>query len=270
MPQSRDHRSNILAGLGLIAMAAALVFGIGGFAVVSSMSSGMADTVRGASEVVDDIAVATEAAALSISSVRGIVEDIESTARSGARTLRTVEDLLNEIGEEAAGDVASSLESVVAAMPGIIQTGRVIDRTLSALSLVGVDYDPEVPLDEALQELEESLSPLPGEIRDQVALLEEVTGDLADISQSSSSLAANLLEIRIDLLEAESVIDETVIDVAGVSATFDTLADDFDTYGGWLPWLVVAAAVALGSAGAGMLLIGLDRAWSDSTKTPEQ
>lgn len=257
MALSRDRLSTLLVSLGATAIIASLVVGIGGFLTLSSMMSGVSTTVQSASAVVDDVAAATDAASLSVTSIRQVIDDVESAARSGARTLRTVEALLTEVADQAAEDVAASIENTVNAMPGVIQTGRVIDRTLSALSFVGVDYDPAVPLDEALESLQQSLAPLPGEIREQVGLLQEASRDIAVLSDNSSSLAASLLEIRIDLLEAESLVDEAAINVEAVSSQFATLADDFDTYRTWIPWLVVAAAIALAAIGMGLLLIGL-------------
>lgn len=258
MALPRDRLSTLLASLGATAILASLVFGIGGFVTLSALMSGVSTTVRSTSVVIDDASVATRTAALSVGTIREVIEDIEAATRSGARTLRTVEGLLTDIADQAAEDAAASIDNAVNAMPGIIQTGRVIDRTLSALSFVGVDYDPSVPLDEALESLERSLAPLPGEIREQVGLLEEAAGDIADISENSSNVAAGLFEIRVDLLEAESLVAEAAINVEDASSQFRTLADDFDTYGMWLPWLVVAAAIALASAGAGLLLVGLE------------
>ncbi len=271
MPPPRDRQSKLLIALGSVAIFASLLFGIGGFATISSMMSGASSTIRSASLVVDDVSVATEAAALSVTSIREVIDDVESTARSSARALTAVERLLTEIGDQAAEDVAASIESAVDAMPGVVQTGRVIDRTLTALSFVGVDYDPEVPLDEALESLEQSLAPLPGEIREQVALLDEAARDISSISESSSDLAASLLEIRIDLLEAEDLVTDTATNVEEVSRRFETLADDFDTYRVWIPWMVVAAAVALASVGLGLLMIGLERTSGEgpSTQTSE-
>lgn len=271
MALSNDRLSTFLVSLGTAAIIASLVFGIGGFLTLSSMMSGAATTVRSASVVVDDVAVATDAAALSVTSIRELIDDIESAARSGARTLRTVEGLLTDIADQAAEDVASSIESAVNAMPGIIQTGRVIDRTLNALSFVGVDYDPDVPLDEALESLQQSLAPLPGEIRDQVELLEEAARDIAVLSENSTSLAANLLEIRIDLLDAEDLVADAAANVEVVSSQFAELADDFDTYRFWLPWLIVAAALAIAAIGLGLLLIGLNEKPkpASSAQTPQ-
>lgn len=256
-----DFVKTSLVVSGIVAVVAALFFGIGGWVVANGLVSDSASTIRSAADVVEDAAVATEAAGVSVTNMRTVVEEIESAARSGARTLGTVEELLSDISDQATEDVARSLESTVDAMPGIIRTGLVIDRALSALSLVGVDYDPEVPLDTALESIRDSLRPLPDEIREQSRLLDQAAADLARIAESSASLAARLLEIRIDLLEAEDIVNEAARSVDEMSTRFNELADDFDSYRTWMPWLIVAAAVALGAVGTAILLLGLSRDW---------
>lgn len=252
-----DMTRKVLLGSGSVAVVASLIFGIGGWIVADGIMSDSAATIRSAAEVVDDAAVAADAAVVSVTKLRSTVEEIENAARSGGRTLGTIELLLLDISGQATEDVAKSLESTVDAMPGIIRTGLVIDRTLSALSLLGVDYDPAVPLDTALESVRDSLSPLPGEIREQAQLLEEAAADLARIADSSGNLAASLLDIRIDLLEAEDIVRGAASSVEETSTRFDELADDFDSYAAWLPWLVVSAALALGAVGLAIFLLGV-------------
>lgn len=258
-------------------MIASALLGIGGWLVVAGMVGGARDTIQAASVVVDDVGAATDAAAVSVSSMRAVVEDIERTARSSSRTLTAVDELVTQIGDQASGDIADSLESTVAAMPGLIRTGTLIDRTLRALTFVGVDYDPDVPLDEALESLRDSLSPLPEEIRDQAELLSAAGEDLREIGRDAGSLAASLLEIRIDLLEAERVVTTAAADIDEVEVSVRQMSDDLDTYAGWAPWLPVAAAVALASSAAALLALGLSQmrarrsgGSARSPHTPEQ
>lgn len=269
-----DRIPEILTAAGVIGLIASALLGIGGWLVVGGMVSGASDTVQAASVVVDDVGAATDAAAVSVSSMRAVVEDIERTARSSSRTLTTVDELVTEIGDQTSGDIADSLESTVAAMPGLIRTGTLIDRTLRALTFVGVDYDPDVPLDEALESLRDSLSPLPEEIRDQAELLRDAGEDLREIGQDAGSLAASLLEIRIDLLEAERVVTTAAADIDEVEVSLRQMSEDLDAYAGWAPWLPVAAAVALASSAAALLVLGLSqmqgRASARSPHTPEQ
>lgn len=275
VPAMPDRIPEILAAAGVIGIIASALLGIGGWLVVAGMVSGANNTIRAASVVVDDVGAATDAAAVSVSSMRAVVEDIERTARASSRTLKSADELVSEIGDQASGDIADSLESTVAAMPGLIRTGRLIDRTLRALTFVGVDYDPDVPLDEALESLRDSLSPLPEEIRDQAELLRAAGEDLREIGQDAGSLAASLLEIRIDLLEAERVVTTAAADFDEVEVSVRRMSEDLDTYAGWAPWLPVAAAVALASCAAALGVLGLSqmrarRPSGRSPHTPEQ
>lgn len=259
MPGQSENLARVLAIAGTLAIVSSLLLGIGGWLLVDGMMSGAAGTIRSASDLVEDVEVATDAALVGVSSIRAVVEDIESAARSSGRTLSTTEELVADISERSIPDVARTIEDVVAVMPGMIQTGRVIDRTLDALTLLGLDYDPEVPLDQALESLRDSLEPLPDEIRDQAALLDAAARDLSAISDDAGSLAASLLEVRIDLHEAEDAITATAANVEEVAGFFNELGNDFETYRIWAPWLPVAAAVALAASGAGVLSLGLSQ-----------
>lgn len=256
---SSERVAWLLTTAGALAVVFSTFLGVGGWIIVDGMMSGAVDTTRSAANVVDDVAAATDAATVSVRSMGAVVEDIESAARSSGRTLGTIEELVIDISDRTVEDVAASLDSAVAAMPGLIQTGRLVDRTLQALSLVGVDYDPATPLDEALQSLEDSLAPLPEQIRDQTMLLDAAADDLSEMSEDAGALAASLLEIRIELLDAEDVISKAATDVEEVAETFDQLATDFETYRKWATWLPVAAAIALAASGIGVLVIGVSQ-----------
>ena len=89
-------------------------------------------------------------------------------------------------------------------------------------------------------------------------MLDEASADLGDIAESSGNLAASLLEIRIELLEAEGIVANAAIDVQGVSNQFDILGRDFDDYRSWVPWLILFAAISLAAIGAGLVALGLN------------
>ncbi len=248
-----------LVVIGAIGLVASAFVAIAGWALISTITTGGADTIGSASVAVKDVGSATEAAAQAVASMRRVVEDIEGTARSTGMTLSTVADLVAEVGDQAEGNVAQSLESAVDAMPGIIQTGRGIDRTLRALSLVGLDYEPETPLDEALESLRDSLAPLADEIRDQAQLLDVAAEDLIGIGNDARSLATRLLVIRLELADAEQVVMTAAADISTVSSTMEALERDLDGYRRWAPWVAVALALATAAGSAGVLLLGLSQ-----------
>jgi hypothetical protein len=185
------------------------------------------------------------------------IDSIERATRSTARTLESVSQVIDETGTVIGGDLADALESAVDTLPGLADTGRVIDRTMRALSFVGVDYDPELPLDESLNDLEASLAPVPEQLRSQVELLQSVEDDIAGISSEAGALAALLLETRIDMMEAERILASASDNAVAAVDTIRSIEADLDTYDMLSKVVVVAVTVALLAAASAPLLIGL-------------
>jgi hypothetical protein len=208
-------------------------------------------------EVVADVAATVEASAVILSGTVDAIESIERATRSAARTLDSVSDLVGEAALLAGGGVADGLESAVETLPGLIDTARVIDRTMRALSLVGVSYDPDVPLDQSLSDLEQSLAPLPDQIRDQVGLLIEVQDDLIQISGDSEDLAVILEQTRSDMMAAESTLASAAASSARAAEEVAAIAADIDTYDTLARLIAVAAAIALAAGAMAPLLLGL-------------
>lgn len=267
MPASEEAANNIiddrarfgkaLTVAGLVGIAAALVVGIAGWILAGKASETASTTLEPLSGIVVNVAEAVEASHIVVSRTTEAIDSIESATRSVARTLDSASVVVDEIGTLITVDLADSLESAVDTLPALIDTSRVIDRTMRALSLVGVDYDPEVPLDESLSALEESLRPLPEQLREQADLLETVQDDVESISADAGQLAAVLLETRIDMLEAEAILVSATENAQSAVDAVASVEQDLDTYDTLARVVVIAVTVALLAAASAPLLIGI-------------
>lgn len=235
----------VLLATGIVGLIAALAVGVGGWILAGGVVGALDETLASASRTLDGIDDTIGATLETVSRTGDAIETIENATRTTARTLETVDQLLGEAGEVATKDVADGLESAVQALPGLIQTGTVIDRSLRALRLLGVDYDPVVPLDEALTDMEQSLAPIPGKLRDQAVLLEAVRSHLADMTTEAGALAGDLLEVRLGLAEAGRVLAEASRNAERAAAAADDLESNLPAYARLAQWLAVAAAAAL-------------------------
>ncbi|HEY6634824.1 MAG TPA: hypothetical protein VI141_04340 [Acidimicrobiia bacterium] len=247
----------VLVVIGIIGMVGALVVGIAGWILASKASDALLETVTPIAGVVTDVAATIEASQVMVDRTVEAIESIEDATRSTARTLDSVGAIVGETAELAGGGLADSLDAAIDTLPALIDTGRVVDRTMRALSLVGVDYDPEVPLDEALGELESSLAPIPGQLREQVDLLLTVQEDLARIGDDAATLSAVLLETRIDMMEAGATLDSAAEHATQAAEQISSIAANLETYDMLARVVVVAAALALAAAASAPLLIGI-------------
>ena len=139
---------------------------------------------------VSEVVLATTTEAVEV--IDGVLEDtaaalesMEATLAGGEQGMEDAAALTASLGTLLTEEVPTALDGVLASMPALVDTARVIDRTMRALSLVGVDYDPEVPLDQSLTGIEQTLEPLPEQLRAQQEALE-------GLSASMSTMAASL------------------------------------------------------------------------------
>lgn len=254
---SRQQTGHALVIAGVVGLVGSLFAAVIGLVLVDRARESITVTVDPVIRVVGDVTESIEASRVIVERTTDAIESIETATRSTVRTMVSVGDVLDETAALAGGEVADSLESAVGSLPGLVSTGRVLDTTMRALSLIGVDYDPEIPLDEALADLETSLAPIPGQIRDQVDLIESVGEDLDVIADDARALSAVLFESRLDMVDADRALSSALRNAESAVESLETVEADIGSYTALARVLVVAAAIALTAAALAPLLLGL-------------
>jgi hypothetical protein len=236
---------------------ASLLLGIAGWLLAGRATTALGETIEPFAGVITNVAESIEATRVIVDQTVDALESIESATRSTVRTLESVNTVLEQTGTLAGDGLAGSLDATLATLPSLIDTGRVVDRTMRALRLVGVDYDPEVPLDRALQDLGDSLEPVPGQIREVVTLLDTVQDDVGQIAEDARGLSAVLLETRLEMVDADRVLAAASANAAAAAERVSRIEDDLDTYRGLAQAVAVVAALALLAPSLAPLLMGL-------------
>lgn len=255
--ENREKLGKWLLAAGAFGAIASLVVGVVGWVLAGRVVATVENVIAPTSGIVGDLADSIEASEVLFERTTEAIEGIETASRSTVRTLGSVGAVLEETTEVTGEGVADSLDAAVETLPGLISTGRVIDNTMRALSFVGVDYDPDTPLDESLADLEESLAPLPDQIRDQVALLKDVQSDIEDIADDGRELSAVLLEARLDMMSAERVLRSSKANAAAAADRVEEIEAGVDAYDTLARAVVVAASLALLASSLAPTLMGL-------------
>ncbi|CAN5297242.1 hypothetical protein BH18ACT5_BH18ACT5_03690 [soil metagenome] len=138
-------------------------------------------TVEGASTALETLALAEE----------GMVEAETALAAAGSG-LTQMSDVLTNTAFLLAADVPDTIDSITASFPGMIDTARVIDRTMNALSFLGIDYQPATPLDQSLAAVANDLGPLSEELRAQAVPLAGAANQLKIVGQSVDEVGASV------------------------------------------------------------------------------
>ena len=213
---------------------------IGETATASSRSLEIAD---GLLESVSGTVTSVEDALVAVS------EGLRTTQQSAADasvTLTQLSALTSNLGELVSDEVPGSLDSVRASLAPIQATAGVIDGTLTALSFFGVDYDPEIPLDEAIDDLDQRLADIPADLRRQGPLIDSAADSLSEFGSDTLVIAGDLSDLRRELIATAGTLAGYQETIADVGLLLDDVETNLTGPLGALKW--VMAIIALGLA----------------------
>lgn len=202
----------LAAGLALFAASMAGAYTIGQFLdqVVVTAESAVNATVQG-----------LDTARSSITLARTSFADLETALGSAVQltgntavTLADSQTLITDVGTVVTQEVPEAVEGIQDAIPGVLEVAQVIDRTLSTLSQfridreislpfglsvplqfdLGVDYSPEQPFDQTLQQFSTSLEGVPESMR---ALETELSTTVTNLGVLASDMEATSTDLAV-------------------------------------------------------------------------
>jgi hypothetical protein len=178
-------------------------------------------TAEGLTTVQDTLVLAKDA----LADVNSGLETVERTAVNLSIAISDTQPLVNQVSIIASEDLPNSIEAIEESMPGLIQVAGAIDSTLVTLNNfridenilglriqydLGVDYDPDVPFDESVALLGESLEGLPERLRSLDQSLQTSSSNLGVISEDVLQLSQDLNTINGRLAEVDPLLNEYI------------------------------------------------------------
>ena len=238
-------RTLLVAGVvGLLTTTAGTALGL---VVLGDLSRTLQDSVGVTADAVAALSATVDVADDVVDATASTLFDAALAAAAAADGTAAAVDVLEGAADVTGGEVASSLAAVQATLPALVDVAAVIDGTLGALDRlpVGPSYDPDVPFDTALREVEAELDGLPESLREQADLLRDGATELGDVERSASFLAEDLEELSRRLREAGTTLDE-------VSRTAEVAAAVLDDGSAGLDAGLVSARVLVGVGGTAL------------------
>ena len=197
-------------GLGVVV----LIYGIRSITWVNEKSDDTLTAVIQNIDIVNDLLIET------IDVIEMVDETLSTLERSiidAGLTMNETTPMIQKTSKIVVQDVPQALDDVQSSMPGVIEAAAAIDQTLRILSnfkisipipfgsdyeiSLGVDYDPEVPLDDALIDLSGNLEEIPDSMR-------AIESDLITADTNLEFMSQNLLDVAQDIdLMREQIAD---------------------------------------------------------------
>lgn len=238
----------VLVAAGAVGFVGALVASVVGLRLLGSLDRSLADSVQVTAAAVDALAATVEVADELTREVASTLSDASLAAASAAGGAEAAVEVLDSAADVTGEDVAGSLAAVEDALPALVDVAGVIDTTLGTLDRLplGPTYDPAVPFDDAVREVQRQLDGVPETLVEEAELLRDGADELADVGRSARFLAEDLQELSTTLRDAGAVLDD-------VAETADEAARVFDQGTSGLATGLTSArvlVVVLGLAGA--------------------
>jgi ABC-type transporter Mla subunit MlaD len=191
------------------------------------------------SETLNTVEETIEQSRQMVDSINGTVEKVQTTTSDLSTTIDDTQPLLGELALLVGEAIPSTISDVQNAIPNIAQTAKVVDDTLRLLSKLqieetvpiinyqislglGVDYDPEVAFDQAIEEVGRGLDPialasgnLESELNTSSANMDVLSQDLRDLADELGEMNSQLAAFRPLLDEYSSLVREVQADITG-------------------------------------------------------
>ena len=253
---ARQQRGPFIARLGIIGLIGALAITIVAWILIEDLFERFGDSIEVTGEALVSVGATLDVADEALETLTDGLGTAATATGHAAASSETIAAAVTETVVIVGEDLPASIQAIRDAMPGLIEASNVIDNTLSGLSLIGVPYNPDVPLDEAFVELDRQLAPLPEGLRANAAIIANLIPEADGFFQETVTLTEQIETIRLSVVEARSVIDDYQSQAARLDAVVQDTAAGLDQGALLSRLLVLLGGTLAAMAMSGLILAG--------------
>ncbi len=195
---------------------------------VAQETTRLSDSIQQINTTINNGVVVLGTAETTIRSIESSIEDTGPLIDSSASL----------IGDQAPQIIDDTHDALLAAEEGAGAIDQVL-RNLAKISfLTGVSYAPEIPLDEAISEVADSLEPLPDDLRRVGDELGQIRSGIKDVGSALKVAGDDLKAFTEDLGSKDETLAELADDL-------QVLSEEIDNARGTIHLVVLAGAIFL-------------------------
>jgi hypothetical protein len=258
----------------LIALfAAAYYFGPALDAVADSLDNSLTLTV----ETLETVTATLEQTQSSLLSINTSLDTAAQTTANLSTTVVDTIPLLEQVAVVVSDQLPENIENIQEAIPNIVAVATVVDNTLTRLAAfeinqtipipfnpieiqydLGIEYDPEVPFGDSMEQLGEGLNGLPEELRALRGELEISAANLQALSDNLDTASGDIAAINAELAKFIPLMDQYLDLVDQVVGGIEKIRTDIVTDIDMVKMVGTAFILALALTQLAPLFVGLD------------
>lgn len=160
-----------------------------------------------------------------VGSIAETITAVQTTTANLASSVDDTQPMLDELALLVGQDIPNTIKDLQDTIPNIAQTAKVVDDTLRLLSRLqvqetiplinyeinfglGVEYEPEIPFDQAVEDVGRGLAPIAVTSGSLEGELETTGANMALLSQDLKGLAEELDRLNIEVGQFRPLMDE--------------------------------------------------------------
>ena len=229
----------ILSVFWLCFLVGVLVYGVRGF---NWIGENVDKVFKGASNNLSVISTLLDEVTDVIDNVEVSFGTVEKTLIDAGLTLDDSRPMVDKSSNIITQDVPTALEEIQETMPGVIEAAGLVDKSLLFLSMfqftvpnpfgadwdfnLGLDYNPEIPFEDAIVQMSSTLDGLPEQMRAVESDLDTVDINMSLMSDDLIDIASDLDSMRAQIADINPELDKIIQSLDDAQVSVDGLADD--------------------------------------------
>lgn len=223
----------------ILAAIIGLVFSIGGIImfrqIEPKLTAGIQNTIDVLSQTLETTAQGLTVTSAALESAVQTISALEQTVQTTATTVKSSAPLVADISKLMEDDLPTTIGATETSLRSAQQSAQVIDSLLGTLSSIpligaGLNYNPDVPLSEALGEVATSIGDLPESLAGMQSSLEDSSSNLENFEADLTMMASSIGEIENSVSQYTDVIQGYKDTISRLQAQMEMLKRNIPTY----------------------------------------
>jgi chromosome segregation ATPase len=185
---------------------------------------------------------------------------LDDATNALAQTMQSTSSFMDSAGAFVGEDLINTITNTQTALSSAQASAGVIDNILSSISkipLIGINYNPKLPLNLALGQVSASLDPVQESLKNFQTNLNTTQANMQELTGQISTLDKNISTINNNLVQAQTTIDHYRAQVNSLTSSVENAKTSLPAWITTIAWLLTLIILWLVMIQIGIFIQGI-------------